>query len=119
MAIAGGKQVFLLANPGVTATKTVDLMQPRAFVASIMITAIDPLNPVDRASAVAADIISWSDTLTVSPTPQAWGGDRWGSLGATTNLFHGCAAGFGRFVTFRLRSVGPAISAAAGGLVVF
>jgi hypothetical protein len=119
MAIAGGKQVTLLANPGVTDTMTVDLIQPRIFVASIMINYIDPVTTITRPSAVAADIISWSDTLSVSPSTQAFGGDHLGSQGASTNLFHGCAAGFGQFVTFRLRSFGSELTAAAAGVVFF
>jgi len=116
MAIDGGGRATLLANPGVPMTITLDMRQPRLFVAQIAINMLDPLVNYDRDNAVAADIPLVDDQR----TPSSFiGGDHWGESGADSNVFRGSFVGTGQKVTFRVRVMGPDESAGAEGMLVF
>ena len=115
MAIDAGRAVNLFVVSNQTATVTVDLLQTRFFVASITINMIDSLIDFDRDNAVAADIFSVDGVRTA---PLISGGDHWGGAGTFTNVHQASLVRFGRFVTFRLRGIGPDINACAQGVVV-
>jgi hypothetical protein len=116
MAIDGGSRVNLFARPGVPMTFTLDLLQRRFFVAQVAINMLDSLIDYDRDNAVAADIVFVDGVRT--PTNVS-GGDHWGAPGLISNVHVASTFGTGRFVTFRLRVMGPDESAAAEGMAVF
>jgi hypothetical protein len=98
-----------------TASGTIDLGQPRRFLAWITVNMIDPTINFDRDNAIAADIFSVDGALTAS---RVNGGDHFGAPGSGSNVFQGAFFGVGRRITFFLRVFGPDVNAAAECVVV-
>ena len=94
--------LFALLNEGGTASATVDMGRPRRFLAWGSVTMVDPLTDFDRDNAVAFDIFTVDGSLTSS---RVFGGEHWGPSGSGNNVFDGALVGFGRRVTFFLRSI--------------
>ena len=97
------------------ASGTIDLMQPRTFLAWMTVTVIDPTGPPDRDSAVAADIFTVDGNRTAS---RVFGGDHFGPDGDNRNVFQGAFFGVGQRITFFLRTFDANVDAAAECVVV-
>ena len=97
------------------ATETIDLGQPRTFLAWITVTVIDPTGPFDRTGAVAADIFTVDGKRTAR---RVFGGDHFGADGNDSNVFQGAFFGVGQRITFWLRVFDPNVDAAAECVVV-
>jgi hypothetical protein len=116
MAIETARIMPLKVNISVReASGTIDLLQPRTFLAWITVTVIDPTGPFDRASAVAADIFSVDGNRTAS---RVFGGDHFEAAGDDTNVFQGAFFGVGQRINFWLRVFDPNVDAAAECVVV-
>ena len=115
MAIETGRVAPLFATPNVSATVTIDLGQPRLFLAWITVNMVDSLDNFDRDNAIAADIFTIDGSLTAV---RVFNGDHWGPQGSGSNVFQGAAFAFGQRITFFLRAIGPDVSAAAEAVVV-
>jgi hypothetical protein len=94
--------LFALKNEGGSASATVDLGRRRRFLAWGSVSMMDPLTDFDRDNAVAFDIFTVDGSLTSS---RVSGGEHWGPPGSGNNVFDGALVGFGRRVTFFLRSI--------------
>ena len=94
--------LFALKNEGGSASATVDLGRNRRFMAWGSVTMVDPLTDFDRDNAFAFDIFTVDGNLTSS---RVHGGEHWGPSGSGNNVFDGAVTGFGRRVTFFLRSI--------------
>ena len=84
-----------------SATATVDLGYRRPFLAWGAITFIDSLSVYDRDNAGCVEVYQVDGA---TQWAAGWGGDHLGPQGADANLRPGAVRGFGRTVTFRLRS---------------
>jgi hypothetical protein len=115
VAIDTGRGVNLFAKGGQTRTVTVDLGQPRLFLASIAVNMIDSLDNFDSDNAIAADIFLVDGVRT---SPLISGGAHWGGAGAITNVHQATVIRVARTVTFRLRAFHTDIDACAQGWVV-
>jgi hypothetical protein len=89
-------------STGGVGTATIDLGRVRHFVAWAAPTFIDSLSDFDRDNAVIAEVLRVDG---VETWKAAWGGDHLGPAGASSNLHQGAYVGYGRRVTFRLRSM--------------
>lgn len=91
-----------LKNGGGTGTATIDLGRSRSFLAWATVTMVDSLNDFDADNAVVAEVFRVDGA-------EAWravhGGRHWGDAGASTNVHQGAYVGFGRRITFRIRSL--------------
>jgi hypothetical protein len=116
MAIETGRVEPLFVNSQVTSDSvTIDLGQPRLFLAWITVNMVDSLIDFDRDNAIAADIFTIDGSLTAV---RVFDGDHFGPQGSGNNVFQGAAFAFGQRITFFLRGFGPDISAAAEAVVV-
>jgi hypothetical protein len=84
-----------------SATATIDLGSSRSFLAWGGITFTDPLNDYDRDNGAIIEVYQIDgSTQWVAGS----GGDHLGPDGADSNLRPGAVTGFGRRITFRLRT---------------
>lgn len=97
--------LFGLKNGGGTGTATIDLGRSRSFIAWASVTMIDSLNDFDRDNAVVAEVFRVDGGETWRAVN---GGAHWGAPGTASNVHQGAYVGFGRRVTFRIRSLNSA-----------
>jgi hypothetical protein len=117
MAIDGGRVAPLFASPSVgSGSVTINLGQPRFFVAWITVNMVDPTIDFDRDNAIAADIFTVDGSRTAS---RVFDGAHFGPSGSADNVFQGAVVGFGQRITFFLRIFGPDVAAAGEAVVVF
>jgi hypothetical protein len=91
-----------LKNEGGSTTATIDLGRNRSFLAWADVTMIDSLDDFDSDNAVVAEVYQ----VDGMPTGVAvFGGDHWGAEGSSDNVHQGGYVGYGRRITFRLRSI--------------
>ncbi|WP_026819289.1 hypothetical protein [Arthrobacter castelli] len=110
-----GYEISLFALATDTGTATIDLGRSRSFVAWATVTMIDSLNNFDRDNAVTAEVFKVDGSRTWAAL---YGGDHFGESGASSNVHQGAYVGFGRKITFRIRSVHSADLATYGMGVV-
>lgn len=84
-----------------SSTATIDLGRSRNFLAWGSVTFTDPLTDYDRDNGVAIEVLQ-IDSQTLGHVGS--GGDHLGAAGALSNLRPGAVRGFGRTITFRLRT---------------
>ncbi|MCA1011403.1 hypothetical protein [Halobacillus halophilus] len=91
-----------LKNHGGSNTVTIDLGRNRSFLAWASVTMIDSLNDFDADNAVVAEVFQVDG---VETWKAVYGGEHWGSAGDSSNVHQGTYVGYGRRITFRIRSV--------------
>ncbi len=91
-----------LKNGGGSGTATIDLGRNRSFLAWATVTMIDSLSDFDRDNAVVAEVFQVDGAETWKAV---YGGDHWGASGASENVHQGAYVGYGRQITFRIRSL--------------
>jgi hypothetical protein len=89
-------------SSGGSGTATIDLGRSRSFFAWATVTFVDSLSDFDRDNAVVAEVFQVDGAETWKA---AWGGDHLGPAGASSNLHQGAYVGYGRRITFRIRSM--------------
>jgi hypothetical protein len=94
--------LWALKNAGGSGTATIHMGRRRSFLAWGTVTMIDSLNDFDRDNAVAVEVFQ----VDGFPTWRAvTGGEHWGVPGHSFNVHQGAYVGYGRSVTFRIRSI--------------
>ncbi|HET9200693.1 MAG TPA: hypothetical protein VFO84_06935 [Dehalococcoidia bacterium] len=94
--------LWALKNGGGSGSATIDLGRNRSFLAWANVTMIDSLSDFDSDNAVVAEVFQVDGSETWKAV---YGGAHWGSAGASSNVHQGAYVGFGRRVTFRIRSI--------------
>ena len=82
-------------------TATLDLGRNRSFLAWGSVTFTDPLTDYDRDNGAAIEVYRIDGERT---SIVGFGGDHLGNEGSFTNLRPGAVRGYGRRITFRLRT---------------
>lgn len=91
-----------LKSTGGTGTATIDLGRSRSLLAWAVVTMIDSLSDFDADNAVVAEVFRVDGSETWRAVS---GGAHWGAAGTSSNVHQGAKVGFGRRVTFRIRSL--------------
>lgn len=94
--------LWALKNGGGQGTATIDLGRSRSFLAWAMVTMVDSLNDFDADNAVVAEVFQVDGSETWKAVS---GGAHWGAPGNSANVHQGAYVGFGRRITFRIRSL--------------
>ena len=94
--------MWALKNGGGSGTATIDLGRNRSFLAWATVTMVDSLNDFDSDNAVVAEVFQVDGSETWKAVS---GGAHWGAAGASSNVHQGAFVGYGRQITFRIRSM--------------
>lgn len=94
--------MWALRNSGGSGSVTIDMGRNRNFLAWATVTMVDSLNDFDRDNAVVAEVLRIDGSETWRAVH---GGAHWGPPGASSNVHQGAYVGYGRSVTFRIRSM--------------
>ena len=94
--------LWALKNSGGSGSATIDLGRNRSFIAWANVTMIDSLSDFDRDNAVVAEVYQVDGAETWKAV---FGGDHWGGAGSSSNVHQGAYVGYGRRITFRIRSM--------------
>ncbi|HYT94311.1 MAG TPA: hypothetical protein VEL76_36690 [Gemmataceae bacterium] len=94
--------LWALKNGGGSGSVTIDMGRNRSFLAWATVTMVDSLNDFDSDNAVVAEVFQVDGSETWKAVH---GGAHWGSPGASSNVHQGAYVGYGRSVTFRIRSI--------------
>ena len=94
--------LWALKNGGGSGSATIDLGRNRSFLAWANVTMIDSLSDFDSDNAVVAEVFQVDGSETWKAV---FGGAHWGAAGSSSNVHQGAYVGFGRRVTFRIRSI--------------
>jgi hypothetical protein len=94
--------LWALRSGGGSGSVTIDMGRSRSFLAWATVTMVDSLNDFDSDNAVVAEVFQVDGTETWKAVH---GGAHWGPPGATANVHQGAYVGYGRRVTFRIRSI--------------
>ncbi|WP_051298876.1 M10 family metallopeptidase domain-containing protein [Arthrobacter castelli] len=100
----GVASMWALKSSGSYGSVTIDLGRRRRFLAWASMTMLDSLNNFDRDNAVTAEIFKVDGNETWRAI---YGGDHFGGAGDASNVHQGAYVGYGRRITFRLRSMNP------------
>src|SRR4051794_2417758 len=94
--------LWALKNSGGSGTATIDIGRSRSFLAWATVTMVDSLNDFDSDNAVVSEVFQVDGAETWKAVS---GGSHWGPAGASSNVHQGAYVGYGRTITFRIRSI--------------